>query len=161
MAWRGYAPASDQATALASVIVAFPRFLFLTRWWSQKATADPERRDSLVRGWLTCITLAVAAGSLLGDMIALLANVLAGDPTVPSTLKAATILVVKGCIFGYYLWDMRQVAEAATSFQNTWVVRGFLRAVVITVVGCIAHALFLIGHPANRGTSGRCGPRPV
>ena len=138
------------ATAIASVIVAFPLYLLLTRWLARQVAADPERRQSLVRRWLTYLTLVVGAGIILGDLIALLANVLTGDPTLRFALKAASILAITGCIFGYYVWDMRQ-AEAPSAVQaNNWPLRALLITVVLVVAGCIAYALTLTGSPGSQ-----------
>lgn len=138
------------ATAIASVIVAFPLYLFLTRWLGRLVAADPERRQSLVRRWLTYLTLVVGAGIILGDLIALLANVLTGDPTLRFALKAISILVITGCIFGYYLWDMRQTEASAATPGNNLYVRGLLVVAVLVVAGCIAYALTLTGSPGSQ-----------
>ena len=140
-------PSSEQAIALASVIVAFPLFLFLTNWLARQANMSLERRQSPVRRWLTYITLVVAAGVILGDPIAILANLLGGNPTLRFLLKAGTTLLVTGCIFSYYIWEMRQAEVVAPTPQSAWAVRFLAPAVVIAVTGCIAYALFLIGSP--------------
>ena len=146
---EGY-PSGEAATAIASVIVAFPLYLFLARWLGRQAAEDPERRQSLVRRWLTYITLVVAAGFILGDLIALLANVLGGDPTLRFALKAVAILAITGCIFGYYLWDMRQTESSVASSAGAKSLRILAAAVVIVVAGCIAYALFLMGSPGQQ-----------
>ena len=143
-------PSGEAATAIASVIVAFPLYLFLARWLGRQAAEDPERRQSLVRRWLTYITLVVAAGFILGDLIALLANVLGGDPTLRFALKAVAILAITGCIFGYYLWDMRQTESSVASSAGAKSLRILAAAVVIVVAGCIAYALFLMGSPGQQ-----------
>ena len=146
---NGLSPESG-ATAIASVIVAFPLYLFLTRWLGRLVAADPERRQSLVRRWLTYLTLVVGAGIILGDLIALLANVLTGDPTLRFALKAVSILAITGCVFGYYLWDMRQTEDAAATQGSSWPVRALLVVAVLVVVGCIAYALTLTGSPGSQ-----------
>lgn len=145
----GFSPESG-ATAIASVIVAFPLYLFLTRWLARQVAADPERRQSLIRRWLTYLTLVVGAGIILGDLIALLANVLTGDPTVRFALKAMAILAITGCVFGYYLWDMRQTETSTATPGNNWYVRSLLIVAVLIVVGCIAYALTLTGSPGSQ-----------
>jgi hypothetical protein len=145
----GY-PSGGEASGIAAVIVAFPLYLFLTRWLARQVAADPERRQSLVRRWLTYLTLVVGAGIILGDLIALLANVLMGDPTLRFALKAVSILVITGCAFGYYAWDMRQAEATAAARGNKWAVRVLVVAVVIVVVGCIAYALSLVGSPGQQ-----------
>ena len=145
----GFSPESG-ATAIASVIVAFPLYLFLTRWLARQVAADPERRQSLVRRWLTYLTLVVGAGIILGDLIALLANVLTGDPTVRFALKAVSILAITGCIFGYYVWDMRQTEATNAGAGNRWAARVLVVTTVLVAVGCIAYALTLTGSPGSQ-----------
>lgn len=140
----------EVATAIASIIVAFPLYLFLTRWLTRQVEADPERRQSLVRRWLTYLTLVVGAGIILGDLIALLANVLTGDPTLRFALKAVSILAITGSIFGYYLWDMRQTEATIAGPGNRWVIRALLPAVMAAVVGCIVYSLVLVGSPGGQ-----------
>ena len=148
--YRERGRSGQDATAIASIIVAFPLYLFLTRWLTKLAVADPERRQSLVRRWLTYLTLVVGAGIILGDLIALLANVLTGDPTARFALKAVSILAITGIIFGYYLWDMRQAEATVSSTGSPWVGRVLLPVAVIAVVGCIVYALVLLGTPGGQ-----------
>ena len=95
-------------TAIASIIVTFPLYLFLMWRLASEAAAYPERRQSRLLKWLTYLTLVVAAGIIIGDLIALLSQFLAGDLTVRFGLKGLTILTITGCIFGFYLWDLRR-----------------------------------------------------
>ena len=95
-------------TAISSIVITFPLYLLLMWRLRKDAATKPEWRESRVRKWLTYLTLVVAAGIIIGDLIALLSNLLGGDLTARFTLKALTILAVTGCIFGYYLWDLRQ-----------------------------------------------------
>ncbi len=149
-AFRGRYPSGGQATAIASVIVAFPFYLFLMRRLASEVAADPERRQSLVRRWLTYLTLVVAAGVILGDLIAVLTSLLMGSPTLPFFLKAAAILVVTACVFGFYLRDMRQSEAPATNAKATQTLRVLVAGVVIVVVACLGYALFLTGTPGKQ-----------
>ena len=142
----GY-PSAGQATAIASVIIAFPLFLFLSRHLARHVSLDPERRQSLVRRWLTYLTLVVGAGIILGDLIALLANLLTGDPTPQFALKTVSILFIAGCIFGYYFWEMRRTEDTASTPGNSPVIRVLLAIIIVAVVGSIGYALFLTGSP--------------
>jgi len=93
--------------ATASIIVAFPLFLYISRVVYRAVRLDPNERNSTIRKWLTYLTLFVAAGVLIGDIIALVYNFLGGEFTLRFTLKVLTIGVIAGPIFGYYLWDLR------------------------------------------------------
>lgn len=99
---------SGLRTAIASIIVAFPLYLFLMWQLSKAAIRDPERRKSMVRKWLTYLTLVIAAAIIIGDLIAILANLLGGEISARFILKALTILTITGSIFGYYLWDLQK-----------------------------------------------------
>ncbi len=143
-------PSGGEATAIASVIIAFPLFLFLARWLTRMVAADPERRQSLVRRWLTYFTLVVAAGIILGDLIALVANVLTGDPTIRFILKALSVLAIAGCVFGYYLWDMRRTEAEVSESGTPTILRVLVAVVVIAVIGCVVYAFVLMGSPGKQ-----------
>lgn len=94
--------------SVASLIVAFPVYLWLSSLQSGAVRRDPEKKGSKIRKWLTYITLFVAAGVIIGDLITLLFNLLGGELTVRFFLKVMSVLLIAGLIFGYYLWDLRQ-----------------------------------------------------
>lgn len=96
------------STPLASIIIAFPVYLFVTWRLSLAAVKNPERRESKVRKWLTYLTLVVAAAVIIGDLIAIVAGLLGGDITIRFLLKALTIIAITGSIFGYYLLDLQK-----------------------------------------------------
>ena len=96
----------------ASLIVAFPVFLVTARRIAKDLGEDPTRRNSGVRKWLTYITLFIAACIIVGDLIALLYNLLAGELTVRITLKVVTVGIIASAIFAYYLWAMRMDDQA-------------------------------------------------
>ncbi len=99
--------------AVASLIVAFPVYLWLSSIIAKAIRKDPDRRASKVRKWLTYMTLFIAAGVIIGDLITLLFNLLGGELTVRFTLKVLAVLLIAGLIFGYYLWDLRQEEKEA------------------------------------------------
>ena len=93
--------------SIASLIIAFPIFLLLSRTLYRSIRRDPEKRTSKVRKWLTYLTLFVAGGVLLGDLITVVFSLLGGELTVRFILKSLTVGGIAGSIFGYYLWDLR------------------------------------------------------
>jgi len=94
--------------AVASLIVAFPVYFWLTTMTAGWVRRDPEKKSSKIRKWLTYLTLLVAAGVIIGDLITLIYNLLAGELTLRFILKVATVLLIAGLVFGYYLWDLRK-----------------------------------------------------
>jgi hypothetical protein len=94
--------------AVSSLIVAFPVFLYLSWLTDREVTRDPVKRASKVRRWLTYLTLFSAACALLGDFTSLVYNALGGELTVRFLLKVATVALIAGTAFAYYLRDLRQ-----------------------------------------------------
>ncbi len=94
--------------SVASVIIAFPVFLFVARHLGKELARNPVKRLSAVRRWLTYLTLFLAAAVLIGDMITLVFNLLGGEVTVRFVLKVLVAAVIAGTIFVYYLLDLRR-----------------------------------------------------
>lgn len=93
--------------SIASLIVATPVFLYLSGLTSREVRTDPAKRNSKVRRWLTYLTLFIASAVLIGDVIALVYNLLSGELTLRFILKMLTIAVIAGATFVFYLRDIR------------------------------------------------------
>jgi hypothetical protein len=98
----------DIRWSVASLVIAFPVFLYVSRLISRAVSRDPSKRASKIRKWLTYITLFISAGVIIGDLTTLVYNFLGGELTLRFLLKVMTVGVISGAIFGYYLWDLRQ-----------------------------------------------------
>lgn len=98
--------------ATASLIVAFPLFLWLSIRVHREIGADPTRARSAVRRWLTWLTLLIAAAFIVGDLITLVYNLLSGELTLRFILKVLVVAAIAGTIFGYYLSSARRDSEA-------------------------------------------------
>jgi hypothetical protein len=92
----------------ASIIIAFPVFAFVARLLAKELARSPIKRLSAVRRWLTYLTLFIAAGFLIGDLIALVYRLLGGELGVRFVLKALVVAVIAGTAFGWYLHDLRR-----------------------------------------------------
>jgi len=99
--------------SVASLIIAFPLYLWLTSLFTKAFAKDPAKRDSKVRKWLSYITLFIAASIIIGDLIVLVFNLLGGELTTRFFLKVLVVMLIAGMIFGYYLWDLRKDEKEA------------------------------------------------
>lgn len=97
--------------SVSYVVVSFPLYLFLTVRQERELGRDPAKRASKVRKWLTYLTLFVAAGFLVGDLVALIFHFLEGELTVRFLLKVLVVAAIAGTAFGYYLRDLRKEEE--------------------------------------------------
>jgi hypothetical protein len=93
--------------SVSSLIVAFPVFAYLSRVTEREVRDDPAKRASKVRRWLTYMTLFLAGSFLIGDVITLVYNLLGGELSIRFALKVATVAILAGTTFGYYLLDLR------------------------------------------------------
>jgi hypothetical protein len=130
------------AGELASLIIAFPIFLFVSGRIITETKARPESLESGVRKWLTYIALVVAAITLVGDGVWFLREFLVGDLSTRFVLKALALLLVAGGIFSYYLATMRP--DDARSLD-----RPFALGAIIAVLACLVWGFSGIGSPAH------------
>lgn len=94
--------------SVAALLIAFPVFAFMSRKLAIDVARHPIRRLSPVRRWLTYLTLFIAATVLVGDMTALVYNLLGGETTLRFVAKVVVVAVIAGGIFYYYMHDLRR-----------------------------------------------------
>lgn len=110
----GYVSVQSQiAASLASVIVAFPIYLLVMGYIVRRVEVHADKLDSPVRKWLTYIALLIAAGVVLGDLIAFLTHFLQGELTGRFLAKDAVVLVIAGGVFWYYMGAMQKKSTPA------------------------------------------------
>ena len=68
----------------------------------------PFKRSVWIRKWLIYFTLFAAALIIMGDVVALVNNLLSGELKTRFFLKVVSILFVTGSIFSYYFIDIRK-----------------------------------------------------
>src|ERR1044072_2847631 len=92
---------------ISLLIIVFPAYIIASWLLAKGYAAEPARKGLWVRKWLTYLPLFLSALILIGDLVALVNNLLQGDLATPFLLKVASVLVVIGGIFLYYFWDVR------------------------------------------------------
>ena len=101
--------------SVSYLVVAFPVFLVMSRRVDRQVAADPSKRSSKVRRWLTYLTLFVAAAVLIGDVASLVYSLLGGDLSARFLLKTLTVGTIAGTAFWYYLSDLKADERKADS----------------------------------------------
>ena len=97
---------------MAMLVVSLPVFLFTSYQVKRLVAKDPTKAGSPTRKWLTYIALFIAVIFLVGDFVTLVYWVLGGELTLRFLLKVATVALISGAIFGYYLTDLRRDERA-------------------------------------------------
>lgn len=126
--------ASEISFAVATLIVMFPIFLILS-WMNHRSyEINPEKKLLSVRKWLTYITLFVAGAVLAGDLVTVLYKFLDGqDISTAFTLKALSVLLVAGLVFGFYLQDIKD--RISKKQEKVWASVVGLIIVVAIILG--------------------------
>ena len=94
--------------SIASLIVAFPLYVWTMRFWFKSFEESQGKTESKLSKWLTYLILLVAAGFMVGDLISVIYNYLQGELTLRFFLKALTVFVIAGLVFGFYYFERKK-----------------------------------------------------
>lgn len=111
------------AQSMASVLVAFPIFLLVSRSVLDEEALHPGKLGSPVRKWLTYMALVMAACIFIGDLIAALTYFLRGEITSRFLAKAFVVLVISGGVFYYYFGGLKRSESSEGHIEtsrNKW-----------------------------------------
>jgi hypothetical protein len=128
---------------MASVLIAFPAFLWATRNVLRELSDSPEKVDSAVRRWLTNLALLVTALVFIGDLVSFLARFLGGGMTTPFALKSIVVAVLAGGVFLYYSRGLKKAG-----LERGWH-RMFAWSAAILIGVSIALGFGVSGSPAT------------
>lgn len=104
-------PNSSVRFAVATLIIAFPIFVWLSRVVEQHVATLGAGTEFLTRKWLLYITIAIAGAAIAGTAIGVLYSYLNGEITARFISKALTIVLVAAAGLTYY----RALLKAGTS----------------------------------------------
>lgn len=110
--FNSYAEASTSSSihyAISALIIGFPLYYFSMRLWFRTFREDEGRTESKLSQWLTYLVLLITAVTIVGDLITVVFTLLQGEITVRFFLKALTILIIAGIVFGFYYLERRKI----------------------------------------------------
>jgi len=102
----------DIAWQAATVIVAFPVFLYVHSLIQRELRSRTDLYYSGIRRWLTYLALVIAAIVLLCDAAWVIEALIRGELTLRFILESVVLLVLGGGVFLYYLRTMEPPATA-------------------------------------------------
>ncbi|MBI2117922.1 hypothetical protein HYT95_03405, partial [Candidatus Peregrinibacteria bacterium] len=126
----------------AALIILFPVYLFIALLLSRDVARHAEKAELSVRKWLLSLTLFLAALAVIGDLVTVLYHFLSGELSVRFILKATSVLIIAGAVFGYYLWDIREWKRGHLH-QASLIAWG----AGVMVGACIIAGFFIAGSP--------------
>lgn len=128
--------------AMATLIIIFPVYIFVSKMLNGEYAAMPEKREYRFRKWLVYFTLFVAGAAIITDLVVLIYNFLGGDLTGRFILKILVVLLVAGAIFWYYQKDLK---NAISQKQIKLLAYG----VLLFILASIAAGFFTAGSPTK------------
>lgn len=128
--------------SVSSLIIIFPLFIASSWYLHTIYRLEAIVRESKIRKWLIYLTLFIASLIMIGDLVTIIYSFLGGEVTTRFVLKALSIFIVMGAVFGYYLDDVRRSIASASSRYYALIASV---AVFLMVVG----AFFIVGSPST------------
>ena len=131
--------------AIASLIIIFPVYLIVSYVLRTSVVREPARSELWVRKWFIYITLFVAAGIVIGNLVAVVNTFLGGELTARFALKVLSMVVIAAAVFGYYYYDLKRASRGEGGTQPL-----FIGAAVVAVVAAIVGGFLVAGSPATQ-----------
>lgn len=104
--------------ALASLVVVFPVYIWVTLHLQKDIRLLPARSDMRSRKWLLNFTLFATAIVIIIDLITLVYRYLDGDVSMRFFFKILVVLVIALVIFKYYLWNLRTKGQGRDAIMK-------------------------------------------
>lgn len=131
-------------SALATLVIVFPVFLWVSWFLRQDLHRFPEKREFKIRKWLLYLTLFVSALVIIGDLVVLMRNFLEGELSQRFVFKVLTILFIAGSVFLHYLSELKDKEK-----EFPWI-KFFDSAVVIFIIFGVGSGFYLAGSPQSQ-----------
>jgi len=138
--------------AIAALIITFPIYAFSVRLWFKRFRDDEEKTESRLTKWLTYLVLLASAVTIVGDLITAVFFFLQGEITPRFFLKALTVLVIAGVIFGFYFLERKKIQYHKDISRSVFQYFGW--AVSALVVIAIVLGFMVAGSPSTARKSG-------
>lgn len=136
--------------ALATLIVIFPVYVWVSRFLKKDIQENPEKRDLKIRKWLLYLTVFFAALVIIGDLVTLINTFLNGELTTRFILKVLAIIFIAGSVFSHYYFELRELkTKPKRRFDGMSVYAWVVMAVVVIA---IVFGFFVAGSPQSQRT---------
>jgi hypothetical protein len=127
---------------VSAIIIVFPVFIAVSWYLNKIYRRESAVRESKIRKWLIYLTLFIASLVIIGDLIFVINSLLGGEITTRFILKALSVVLVAGLVFGYYLDDVRRETPTKLAKYFAWTTS-------VLVLAVIVGAFFIVGSPTS------------
>lgn len=141
--WEWSSSQSAMRSSLAILVVFFPVYLALTRIVNQNRRNSEAIYNTLTK-WLIYLSLLAAGIAMLIDLVVVITYFLEGEVTTRFLMKAASVLLVLGAVFYYYLRDAQGYWQMRMGMS---VMYGAIATAI--VIGAVAASLYHLEMPSE------------
>ncbi len=107
-AYYSYYSNSDSIRwAIASLIIIYPFFIYITRVLNKSTEIEPEKINLGIRKWLSYLTIFIVGIAITVDIVILLNTFLGGELTLRFFLKIISLFLVLLITLKYYLLSLK------------------------------------------------------
>lgn len=134
--------------AIATLIIFFPIFLVLMKFWKKTILDGLSNADSVIRKWLIYIILFLSAIVTAIDLVTLVRYFVAGEITTRFVLKVFVALLIAAGVGIYYILELRGQEKVWGFKVNTL---ALLKSIFIVLL-LIIWSFTIIGTPNQQRT---------
>lgn len=130
--------------AISTLIIFFPIYLVLERYWAKLSGNTLSKWDSILRKWSLYLILFLASITILIDLVVLVRYFVGGEITIRFILKVFATLLVAGLVGFYYLRALQGVKEKKIASII------FVASSIAIVLAGIVWGFLVIGGPVSQ-----------
>lgn len=135
---------SDVRFAIASLIVMFPLYLFLSWYVAKDIAKFLYKRDLTIRKVVIYTTIFITVCTLIGTLVSIIYTYLGGELTVRFAYKALAVFVVALGVFWYYFYSIRRDYTKPSSVPMVATIVSS-----VAVVASLVWSISIVGTPAE------------
>ncbi len=132
--------------AIATLIIFFPIFLILMRYWRRTAGAGLGKTDAGIRKWMIYLILFLSAVVVAVDLVTLVRYFVAGEITTRFIWKVLVALIAAGFIGWYYILELKNKEKIFGIRVSIWSV---IKSTII-VLALLIWSFTVIGTPGQQ-----------
>ena len=134
--------------ALATLIIFFPIFLLLMKFWRKAGQDGLGKADSMIRKWMIYLLLFLSSLSLAIDLVTLVRYFVSGEITTRFILKVFVVIIVALYVGVYYIFELKDKKELWGFKVGIW---SAIKSSIIVLV-LIILSFLVIGTPSQQRT---------
>jgi hypothetical protein len=130
--------------SISMLLVIFPAFLGATYLINKELRATPEKQTMWVRRWSIYLTIFIASGIIIGDLVTLVNTFLNGEITARFMYKVLAMLLISAFTIAYFIEDIKGKFIASQTRARIYGV-----IAIVLVFGSMVAGFFIVGTPGE------------